>query len=87
MLFLSPFKDNQRRATAEMAAYRNLFAAALADSIFVAYARPGGKTEQFCREVVGWRKPVYTVESDSNANLIDLGAQPVREDMMTIDQG
>jgi len=58
MLFLSPFKAQQRRATAQMAVYRNLFVAAVADAIFVAHARPTGKTEQFCREVLGWRKTV-----------------------------
>lgn len=79
ILYLSPFKDRQRRATAQMAAFRNLFVAALADSIFVAYAHPAGKTEQFCREVLGWRKTVYTLESDSNANLISLGAKPVQQ--------
>jgi predicted Rossmann fold nucleotide-binding protein DprA/Smf involved in DNA uptake len=79
ILYLSPFKDRQRRATAQMAVFRNLFVAALADSIFVAYAHPAGKTEQFCREVLGWRKTVYTLESDSNANLISLGAKPVQQ--------
>ena len=78
MLFLSPFKAQQCRATAQIAVYRNLFVAAVADAIFVAHARPTGKTEQLWREVLGSRKTVYTVESDLNANLIDLGAKPVQ---------
>lgn len=77
LLFLSPFPEGQRRATAEMALYRNRIVAALADSIFVAYADPLGKTEQFCRDVLSWRKPLYTLESDANANLIALGAKPL----------
>jgi predicted Rossmann fold nucleotide-binding protein DprA/Smf involved in DNA uptake len=78
VLYLSPFKAHQRRATAQMAVYRNLFVAALADAVFVAYAHPGSKTEEFCREVLGWKKTVYTLESDSNANLFALGAQTTR---------
>jgi predicted Rossmann fold nucleotide-binding protein DprA/Smf involved in DNA uptake len=77
ILYLSPFKERVRRATAQMAAYRNLFVAALADSMFVAYAHPGSKTEELCREVLGWKKPVYTLETDFNANLRGLGAQAV----------
>jgi predicted Rossmann fold nucleotide-binding protein DprA/Smf involved in DNA uptake len=74
LLFLSPFEAKQRRATVEMAQYRNRFVAALADKIFVAYAEPNGKTEQFCREVVAWGKSLYTLESDAKAHLIALGA-------------
>ena len=83
-LFLSPFKAQQRRATAQMAVYRNLFVAAVADAIFVAHARPTGKTEQFCREVLGWGKTVYTLDSDLNANLIDLGAKPVQGSVIAL---
>jgi predicted Rossmann fold nucleotide-binding protein DprA/Smf involved in DNA uptake len=78
ILYLSPFKDRQRRTTAQMAAYRNLFVAGLADSIFVAYAHPGSKTEELCRELLGWKKTVFALESDLNANLFGLGAQAVR---------
>jgi predicted Rossmann fold nucleotide-binding protein DprA/Smf involved in DNA uptake len=74
LLFLSPFAEKQRRATVEMALYRNRFVAALADQIFVAYAEPNSKTEQFCREVLAWGKPLYTLESDANARLVALGA-------------
>lgn len=84
MLFLSPFKAQRRRATAQMAVYRNLFVAAVADAIFVAHARPTGRTEQFCREVLGWKKTVYTLECDSNANLIDLGAKPVEQGVIAL---
>lgn len=78
LLFLSPFVGNQRRSTAEMAVYRNRFVAALASRVFVAYAEPGGKTEQFCREVIGWGKPLYTLDSAANANLRAMGARTVR---------
>ena len=77
ILYLSPFEDRQRRATAQMAAYRNLFVAALAESILVAYAHPGSKTEEFCREVLCWKKAVFTLENGLNANLLGKGAQAV----------
>lgn len=78
LLVLSPFAESQRRPTAEIALFRNRFAAALAGRVFVAYAEPGGKTEGFCREVIGWGKPLYTLDSEANANLRALGARTVR---------
>ena len=83
LLFLSPFTEKQRRATVQMSLYRNQFVAALADEIFVAHAEPNSKTEQFCREVLTWRKPLYTLKSDANANLIALGAKPVSPDNLS----
>ncbi|MBI4641980.1 MAG: DNA-processing protein DprA [Candidatus Tectomicrobia bacterium] len=82
LLFLSPFVEKQRRATVHMALYRNQFVAALADQIFVAYAEPLSKTERFCREILAWRKPLYTLESNANTNLITLGAELVRLDTL-----
>jgi len=77
LLFLSPFPDNRYRGDTEMAVYRNRFVAALADRIFISYAEPSGKTENFCREILAWRKPVYTLSHASNENLITLGARPL----------
>ncbi len=56
LLILSPFDVRHPRITAETAAYRNRFAAALADRILIPYAAPGSKTEAFAREVAGWGK-------------------------------
>lgn len=52
--------------------------AALADEIFVAHAAPQSQTEQFCRAVLSWGKPLYTLASDANAHLITLGVQPLQ---------
>lgn len=76
LLFLSPFHEKRRRISVEMAIIRNCFVAAITDAIFVAYAAPDSKTQQFCRDVLAWGKPVYTWESDANANIIALGAKP-----------
>lgn len=78
LLILSPFKENQRRPTIKTTQYRNLFTAALSSVIFVTYAEPAGKTEEFCRKVLSWQKPLYTFDSDYNKNIIDMGARPVK---------
>lgn len=77
LLLLSPFAAGKRRPTAEMAQERNRFVAALAGHVFIAYAAPGGKTEQFCREVLSWGKPVYTFAHEANAHLVELGVRAV----------
>ena len=80
LLLLSPFKESEKRNKAETAFERNRFVAALAGAIFVAHASPNSKTEHFCREVLSWDKPVYTLESHTNTNLIELGAKPIIPD-------
>lgn len=45
--------------------------------MFIAHAAPGGKTEAFARKVLEWGKPLLTLESPANANLLALGAQAV----------
>ena len=77
LLFLSPFKESQRRNTVETAMERNRFVAAVADAVFVAHASPNSKTKRFCHEVLSWGKPLYTLESDANINLIRLGMKPI----------
>jgi len=80
LLFLSPFEENQRRISVKTSHYRNLFVAALSVVVFVAHAGPASKTEEFCREILAWQKPIYTFDSDYNKNLIEIGAQPVNKD-------
>ena len=58
LLVLSPFTTRQRRPTTELAEYRNQFVAALATTIFVAYAGPMSKTAQFCVELVAQHRQV-----------------------------
>jgi len=75
LLSLSPFEENQRRISVKTSHFRNLFVAALSVVIFVAHAGTGSKTEAFCKEIISWKKPVYTFESDYNKNLIEMGAR------------
>jgi len=76
LLIISPFGEEIRRATQDTARIRNDCVAALGDSIFVAYAATGGKTEGFCRKILEWQKPLFTFESPYNASLVSLGARP-----------
>jgi predicted Rossmann fold nucleotide-binding protein DprA/Smf involved in DNA uptake len=77
LLFLSIFRSHRHRSDVPMALSRNRFVAALADRILILYAAPAGKTETFCREILHWKKPLFTVANDLNQNLITLGAKPL----------
>ena len=74
LLLLSPFKETERRVTAELAVYRNRFVAASADRVLFGHAVSGGRTEALAREVLGWGKPVYALAHPANASLFALGA-------------
>ena len=77
MLVLSPFPPSRRRPTAEMAARRNELVADLAGRVFIAHAAPGGRTEDLARKVVASGKPLLTLDSPANANLVSMGGKPV----------
>ena len=77
LLLLSPFDEAINRADEETARQRNRFVAALADQIFAAYAAPNSSTERFCREIIAWKKPLYTFAGSANENLLGLGARPI----------
>ena len=49
----------------------------LADRVFIAHAAPGGKTEAFARKVADSGKPLLTLDSPANANLLALGASSI----------
>jgi len=80
LLFLSPFEENQRRISAKSSHYRNLFVAATSAAVFVIHAESSSKTEELCRQIISWQKPIYTFESDYNKNLIEMGARSVTMD-------
>jgi len=77
LLLMSPFGEKVRRMTADTALTRNHFVAALADTVLIAHAQPGSKTEQLVQEVVEWGKPVYTLDHPANSSLLALGAEPL----------
>ncbi|MCA0454891.1 MAG: DNA-processing protein DprA [Chloroflexi bacterium] len=77
LLIVSPFAENQPRATQEIAALRNQLVAALAQQVFIAYAEPGGKTETFARMLIAAGNPVTTFEAKETENLLIAGAKPL----------
>jgi predicted Rossmann fold nucleotide-binding protein DprA/Smf involved in DNA uptake len=81
LLIVSLFPQKQRRMTAALAHARNRLVAALADEIFVAHASSGGKIELFCREIFPRSKPLMTFLSNSNNNLLELGARCVKTEI------
>jgi len=87
LLILSPFPAKQSRISAERAEQRNRLVATLAERIFVAYADPGGKTAQLCREVVAAGKPLFTFESRRTENLRAIGAKVLSADEIAIVEG
>ncbi|MEA2040017.1 MAG: DNA-processing protein DprA [Thermodesulfobacteriota bacterium] len=80
LLFLSPFDETQPRISAKRAHYRNLFVAAMSAAVFITHAEPSSKTEELCRQIISWQKPIYTFSSDYNQNLIEMGVRPVNMD-------
>lgn len=74
LLILSPFDETQNRVSSATAIQRNQVVAAMAQQVFVAYAEPGGKTEQFCKAIAEWDIQLLTFDTNDNQNLRDAGA-------------
>ena len=64
MLILSCFPTTARRVTAELAARRNEFVAALADEVYIAHATPGGNLETLIRRLPTWGIPLCQFAPD-----------------------
>jgi predicted Rossmann fold nucleotide-binding protein DprA/Smf involved in DNA uptake len=77
LLILSPFAEKATRISSERALERNRFIAAIGDSIFIPYAAPNSKTEQLCKELFAWNKPLYTLPGGTNSNLVRNGCKTV----------
>jgi len=74
LLLVSPFGQKDKRVTAELAAERNRFVAAISDEILVPYAAPGSKTEALALDQLKSGKPVYTF-SERPGPLLVAGAR------------
>lgn len=77
LLILSPFKQEQRRITAELASKRNLVLASIADLVFVAHAAPGSRIIQLCQDLLRKDVTLLTIDDPANRPLLDIGAKPV----------
>jgi predicted Rossmann fold nucleotide-binding protein DprA/Smf involved in DNA uptake len=54
LLIFSCFNESERRVTAELAARRNEFVAALADEVWFTHMTPGGNMERLSRRIDSW---------------------------------
>jgi hypothetical protein len=82
LLLLSPFPLHMTRATRATAEKRNdlVVVVNLADEVLVPHAAPGSKTEALCRQIAAGGTPILTFDSPHNANLLVLGAKPIRDE-------
>ncbi|MDE0165954.1 MAG: DNA-processing protein DprA [Bryobacterales bacterium] len=78
-LVLSPFPSTRRRPTVKLAARRNDLVANLARRVLIVHAAPGGKTEAFARKLAESGKPLLTLDSPANANLMEMGARALSQ--------
>ena len=78
LLVLSTFPASALRPTAELAAQRNELVADLAQRVFIAHAAASGNTEAFARKLSESGKPLLTLGSPANANLVEMGARTVQ---------
>ncbi len=74
LLLLSPFGDKQKRVDRALARRRNVFVGALAETLFVPYARPGGAVVSLVRLAAGKGKQVVTLADPGNAEIVRQGA-------------
>lgn len=74
---ISPFPATQTRTTAATAEARNRHILTLCETVLIAHASPGGKTEALAREAVSLGHRVFAFSSPGNAHLFDLGALPL----------
>jgi predicted Rossmann fold nucleotide-binding protein DprA/Smf involved in DNA uptake len=65
LLILSAFTENDSRITAELAARRNEFVAALADEVFIVHATPSGSLATLVPRMNTWGIPVLAPEEAS----------------------
>ncbi len=78
LLVLSSFPAAVRRPTTEVAAQRNDLVAEFAHRVFIVHAAPGGNTEAFARKLATSSKPLLTLDSPADKNLVGLGAEVIR---------
>jgi predicted Rossmann fold nucleotide-binding protein DprA/Smf involved in DNA uptake len=82
LLLMSPFTAKHKRVTAQLAAARNRFVAAISDEVVVPFAAPGSKTEALALDLLASGKRVYTF-NDRPGTLLDAGALLVAPDFFS----
>ena len=74
LVAISPFAPDQKRTTAQSAAFRNNYIVSRAEAVLIAHASASGKTEALAQSVLDQGKGLFTFTSPSNAHLIEMGA-------------
>jgi len=77
LLMLSLFDDKVRWTTAAQAMQRNDIVAAMAETILVPHATPGGKTWATVAAALQRGQPVFTFDDVENATLVGAGVRAV----------
>lgn len=77
LLVLSPFPSKVRRPTVKFAAQRNDMLASLTSRVFIARPAIGSRTEAFDLRQSRTGKPLLTLESQADANLVEMGAEMI----------
>ena len=85
LLILSPFPPSQRRPTAKIAVRRNELVADIATRVFIAHAAPAGATEALAHRIAASGKPILTIASPANANLLTMGAEAITPECLRLD--
>ena len=86
LLVLSPFPPTLRRPTAASAAQRNEFVADLATRVLIGHAAPPQQDGNLRPPPRRIGKPLFTLDSTANANLVDMGAEVVEAEQMLGDR-
>jgi predicted Rossmann fold nucleotide-binding protein DprA/Smf involved in DNA uptake len=71
---ISPFAATVRQTTARTAEHRNRHILTLCESVLIAHASPGGKTEALAFATINSGLPIFTLSSPNNENLRKAGA-------------
>ena len=75
LALVSIFPDKITRTNKRQSQARNEFAAALASSVLIPHASPGGSAETIARQVVARNQPLFTIEDEENRPLIARGGR------------
>lgn len=79
LLVVSTFAESVRRTTAAQAMQRNNLVAALADTVWVPHAAPGGKTWATVRVALERHQSIFAFATQDNDDLLEAGVHPFAE--------
>ena len=79
LLVVSAFAESVHRTTAAQAMQRNNLVAALADTVWVPHAAPGGKTWATVRVALERHQSIFAFATQDNDDLLEAGVHPFAE--------